>query len=210
MNKWKVSDIRWANLSDLNLPFWIEWNKNNPLPDYFWQRIWEYPYLCSMIPSSGKILDIGGTYPFILFSNFPDAISVDCRDLNQLDHPLHKNKWPEGKLVVADATRISFDDNSFDYAFSISAIEEMPHPVDVMKEIIRLASDRVVITMDVSDKIGLSHNKLEKIEDFLKLKVPDLPDDYLCSTSSILEKFGQKKVSLYEDIRVLGITIDKQ
>ncbi len=208
MKNYIVSDIRWANTKDLNLPFWTNWNKENPLPSNFWQRIWEYPYLCSRIPSSSKSLDIGGTYPFILFSNFPNAISIDCRDLNNLDHPLHLGKWPKDKLVVCDATNIPFGDNSFDHVFSISTIEEIPDLFAAIKEMIRLARHRVVITVDVSDKLGMPRYRMRELEDFLKTRIPPLPPDSLNSTSPILKKFGQQRNKEYKHIRVLGITLD--
>src|SRR5208337_2631386 len=132
MKDWVVTDIRWANLRDLDLPFWKKWNKENPLPQGFWQRIWEYPYLCSKIPSRERSLDIGGTYPDILFKNFPNSLSVDNRDLNNLNHPLHLGKWPKDRLIIADAANIPVENNTFDYVFSISAIEEMPHTFEVL------------------------------------------------------------------------------
>ena len=187
MKKWRVSDIRWANRLDLELPFWMDWNKQNPLPSGFWQRIWEYPYLLSRIPSSAKCLDIGGTYPFVLFPNYPNAISIDCRDLNTLNHPLHLGKWPKEKLVVCDAADTPFADDAFDYVFSISALEEMPDILGVMKEMIRLSSFRIVVTLDVSDQLGLSHIKLRELEDFLNISIPRLPVNCLHSLSPELE-----------------------
>ena len=72
-----------------------------------------------------KILDVGGTYPFVLFKNFPNAISVGREDLGKTSNKLNYNKWPEGKLIVSDAAHIPVADNSFDYSFSVSAIEHM-------------------------------------------------------------------------------------
>lgn len=208
MKSWAVSDVRWANERDLHLPFWADWNRKNPLPGNFWQQIWEYPYLCSRIPSSSKCLDVGGTYPFVLFPNFPEAVSVDRRDLNALDHPLHKGKWPKDRLVVCDAADIDLEDDSFDYAFSVSAIEEMPDMLSVIKEMLRLARHRVVITLDVSDELGVSQAQLRELEAFLNVRIPPLPSDSLNSTSPVLSKFGQKRTGAYKHIRVLGVTID--
>ena len=208
MKTWRVSDIRWANEGDLNLPFWQKWNQKNPLPNGFWQRIWEYPYLASKIPQSDKSLDIGGTYPFVLFKNFPQAISVDCRNLNKLDHPLHFKKWPKGKLIICDAAKIPATNNSFNYVFSISAIEEMPHLFKVLKEMIRIGKHRVVVTMDVSDSLGVPVKKLRELEEFLGCKIPNLPLDALSSESDILSQYKQNKLPEFKHIRVLGFTLD--
>jgi hypothetical protein len=208
LKDWVVTDIRWANLRDLALPFWKDWNKNCRLPDNFWQRIWEYPYLASRIPSATQCLDIGGTYPFVLFRNFPQARSVDCRDLNLLDHPLHYMKWPQERLIICDATSIPLDDDSFPYVFSISAIEEMSDPIAVLKEMIRLARHRIVVTMDVSDQMGISHDGILELEKFLGVRLPTLPNDCLTSVSAELTGLGQRKSEAYRHIRVLGVTID--
>lgn len=210
MKDWVVTDIRWANLRDLDLPFWKKWNKENPLPQGFWQRIWEYPYLCSKIPSRERSLDIGGTYPDILFKNFPNSHSVDNRDLNNLNHPLHLGKWPEDRLIIADAANIPVENNTFDYVFSISAIEEMPHTFEVLKEMIRIAKYRVLVTLDISDKLGLPLVKLRKLEKFLNIKTPLLPTDALHSSHKVLKQYHQKKRPEYDHIRVLGFTIDSR
>lgn len=208
MKRWIVSDIRWASAGDLELPFWYKWNEQNPLPNGFWQRIWEYPYIASKIPKSDISLDIGGTYPFVLFKNFPNAISVDCRNLNKLNHPYHYGKWPKEKLLICDAAKVPVVDNSFNYVFSISSIEEMPHTFEVLREMIRIAQYRVVVTMDVSDILGISIKKLRELENFLNIQIPHLSNDALTSVSNTLNKFKQNKIIKYKHIRVLAFTID--
>lgn len=208
MDKWLVTDIRWANEGDLALPYWRIWNAGNPLPKGFWQRIWEYPYVNSRIPGSGNVLDIGGTYPDILFKNFPSAKSVDIRDLNQLDHPMHKGKWPKERLIISDASAIPVEGNSFDYTMSISAIEEMPSWQDVLSEMLRIARHRVVVTMDVSDQLGLPLEQLKDLEQFLGVRIPEIPRDPLTSESGALRRFRQSRDPDYSHIRVLAFTID--
>lgn len=208
MKSWRVSDIRWANESDLKLPFWQKWNQKNSLPNGFWQRIWEYPYLASKIPQSDKSLDIGGTYPFVLFKNFPQAVSVDCRNLNKLKHLLHFGKWPKGKLIICDAAKIPVVNDSFNYVFSISAVEEMPHMFKVLKEMVRVAKHRIVVTMDVSDSMGVPVKKLRELEEFLGCKIPRLPFDALTSESDILSQYKQNKLPEFRHIRVLSFTLD--
>ncbi len=208
MKRFMVTDIRWASEGELSLPLWEKWNRKNPLPRGFWQRIWEYPYLVSKIPSSADAVDIGGTYPFVLFKNYPRALSVDNRELDLLDHPLHRGKWPAGKLVISDAARTPFADDRFDYSFSISAIEEMPHTFEVLKEMLRIARYRVVVTMDVSDQLGLPLAKIHELEEFLGCHLPALPVDTLRSDSRALRRFGQRPSERYKHIRVLAFTLD--
>lgn len=208
MKSWKITDIRWANTGDLCLPFWKEWNKKNALPGNFWQRIWEYPYICSKIPSLTKNLDVGGTYPFVLFKNFPNTVSLDSRNLNKLNHPLHYEKWPKNKLIIADALNLPFKDNHFDYSFSISSIEEMPDIFKVLKEMLRVTKHRTTVTFDVSDKLGVPHTTLREIEKYINCRLPGIPHDALHSTSDILKRFNQSKNKDFKHIRILGITFD--
>lgn len=208
MKSWVVSDIRWANYRDLSLPLWVKWNNENPLPHGFWQRIWEYPYIASEIPKNGASIDIGGTYPFVLFPNFPNAVSVDCRNLNSLEHPYHLGKWPQEKLIQSDASHIPCDDDTFDYSFSVSAVEEMPDVVAVLREMIRLARHKVVVTMDVSELLGISRSKLQELEGFLGVRIPNLPSDVLHSMSPVLTSFNQVCLDEYRHIRVLGFTLE--
>ena len=208
MKKWQISDIRWATSDDLNLPFWKKWNKENPLPDNFWQRIWEYPYAALHVPSSGQVIDVGGTYPFVLFKSWPNAISVDNRDLNKVDHPLLKGLWPKGKLLVSDARKIPVKSSSYDYSISISAIEEMPNTVKVLKEMIRIAKHRIVVTMDISEELGVNRPLLRELEDLLGQSLPPIPHNVLTSVNPAISNFGQALNPSLKHIRVLGITID--
>lgn len=208
MQKWQVSDMRWATFDDLNLPFWKKWNQENPLPNGFWQRIWEYPYAAMHVPADSKTIDIGGTYPFVLFKNWPKAVSVDNRDLNKVNHPLLKNKWKKGQLLIADATKVPAKNSSYDYSISISAIEEMPNTVKVLKEMIRLAKHRVVVTMDISEELGVNRILMREIEDFLGVSLPEIPHNVLRSNDARLKEFGQPVAPMYKHIRVLGIVID--
>jgi hypothetical protein len=208
MKNFKISDIRWATFDDLELPFWKKSNDNVVLPNNFWQRIWEYPYVALHVPKSGSTIDIGGTYPNILFKYWPKAVSVDIRDLNLLDHPLHKGFWPKEKLIISDARNIPVEDNSFEYAISISAIEEMPNTVDVLKEMVRIAKHRVVVTMDVSEELGINFKLIRELESYLNIKLPCIPHNILISNSKKLKKHGQLPNNEYKHIRVLGIVLD--
>lgn len=209
MKNFSVTKIKWANYSDLELPFYRSWNRNNKLPLGFWQRIWEYPFVILNIPKEEKSLDVGGTYPFVLFKHFPKAISLDIRDLNQLDHPLHKGLWPKEKLVIGDALAMPFNDNEFRYSFSISAIEEMPEPLKAVQEMLRVTSERVVITFDVSNKLGVNEEKLRALLDFLGVELPPVPADVLNSADKRQRRYRQKPLTEFAEIKVLGLVIDK-
>lgn len=208
MKNFRVSLAKWANWQDMQLPFYIQWNKNNPLPSGFWQRIWEYPFVASNIPQGGRSLDIGGTYPFVLFKNFPNAISVDIRNLNTLDHPLHKGLWPAEKLIIQDAADLNFANDSFEYSFSISAMEEMDNPLEVILEMIRVTRWKIIITLDISEHLGLDIQRLVELGNKLNFNIPTMPTDCLISNDKRLRSWGIHPIDEYQHIRVLGLVIE--
>lgn len=210
MENFRVSQAKWANWRDMQLPFYVQWNKNNPLPSGFWQRIWEYPFVALNIPREGHSLDIGGTYPFVLFKNFPNAISVDIRDLNTLDHSLHKGLWPTEKLSIQNAADLNFSNNSFEYSFSISALEEMNKPLEVIFEMIRVTRWKIVITLDISEHLGLDIQKLVELKNKLNFSIPPMPTDCITSNDRRLVSWGIRPTHKYQHIRTLGLVIESE
>lgn len=210
MNKFKVTTARWANWGDLDLPLYRRWNAENPLPPSFWQRVWEYPFAVSHVPRDCRSLDVGGTYPFVLLKNFPGALSVDVRDLNELDHPLHKGLWPSGRLVVADATSLPQANAEFDVTMCISALEEMPDPIAVVREMLRVTRDKLVITLDISESLGMKWEELLELCRLLDFEPPPIPADRLVSDDRRLRKLGIKPTAEYNHIRVLGLVIEDE
>ncbi|RJQ52954.1 MAG: glycosyltransferase [Actinobacteria bacterium] len=208
MKEFAVTQVRWASWQDMSLPLYRRWNERNRLPAHFWQRIWEYPFLASHVPKDARALDVGGTYPFVLFPNFPNAVSLDIRDLNRLDHPLHKGLWPEDGLVVASADDMPFEDDAFEYSFCISAIEEMPDPLAVLKEMLRVTRRKVLITTDISEKLGMPAGQLAELASFLGVEIPLLPPDALVSSDRRMRSFGMRRAPEYDHIRVIGLVLE--
>ena len=204
----KLVETKWASENDLRKGnLWREWNNNNKLPRWFWQRTWEYPWVFSNIDKESDVLDIGGTYPFVLFSEVPHGKSVDSRDLNRLEHHLHKNLWPEGSLIISDARKIDLPDKSFHSVISISALEEMPNPELVLGEMMRIARKRVVVTCDVEGS-GISKTEFEKIFSSWGVKFTP-PKKSLTSLSWILLRYGQRPIFMNRKIRVVGLVFDR-
>jgi hypothetical protein len=204
----KVTEVRWATKSDLATgELWKKWGLDNRLPRWFWQRVWEYPWVFSKIDSPNSLLDVGGTYPFVLFKHFPSAKSVDARDLNIDPHPLHFGKWPEGTLIISDAREIPLENKSFDTVMSISALEEMPEPERVLGEMMRIASTKVIVTCDVGG-YGIPPEDFKRL--FSEWKI-DIPRDknLLTSLSYQLLRYRQRPVWKNRKIRVVGIVFER-
>lgn len=204
-----LTEIRWASKNDLkNGSLWKSWNKENKLPRWFWQRVWEYPWVFSKVDSTKSVLDIGGTYPFVLLKQLPDAKSVDARDLNVVGHFLHDGLWPEGTLIIADAGDIPFPDQSYETVISISALEEMPNPEKVLAEMMRLASKRVVVTCDVGG-YGIPASDFEALFSTWNIKYRK-SFRHLSSLSLVLLRYKQRPIWKNRKIRVVGLVFDRE
>jgi SAM-dependent methyltransferase len=201
-------EIHWAQKRDLaSGTLWKSWFKDNKLPRWFWQRTWEYPWVLSKVDSKETLLDVGGTYPFVLFKHFPNAISVDSRDLNSVGHYLHDGLWPEGSLIISDARAIPLPDKSFDCVMSISALEEMPNPDQVLAEMMRIAKKRVVLTCDVGG-YGIPVADFEKLFSLWNVTYTKSLK-MLTSLSPILVRYRQRPVWKNRKIRVVGLVFER-
>ena len=208
-SNWSLTESTTAKNSDLFTAKTRAWNKENPLPSNFWQRIWEYPWILERSKNFSSQLDVGGTYPFVLFKSWPNAKSVDSRNLNLLDHELHKGKWPEGKLIVADATDMPIPDRSYDMVMCISSLEEMHHPDRVLSEIFRIANKRVILTIDVGGN-GLDPKIYEQLFFPWNLKSPSNKNlSFMTSLSPAILFHGQRLKWVYRKIRVVGLVFDR-
>ena len=206
---YNLIETRWATKNDLmREDLWKKWNKKTKLPRWFWQRVWEYPWVFSKVNLGTTVLDVGGTYPFILFKECPQAKSVDVRNLNQIGHPLHDGLWPNGSLVIADARRIPLPSESFETVISISALEEMPNPEQVLSEMMRISKTRVILTCDVGG-YGMPEEKFEELFSPWNIKVKRSRKN-LSSLSPILLLYKQRLIWKNRKIRVVGLVFERE
>jgi SAM-dependent methyltransferase len=205
--------LRYACSDDLRRPHWKKVNQKFSYPHWFWSRVWEYPFASLYVPNNSRsVLDIGGTYPDFLFKLFPHALSVDARDLRREKVlNLHGSKWPNGRLALGNFYDLPYEDSSFDYTFSISAFEETPDPIRCIKEALRVAKHRSVITLDVSNLYGCSLHQFEELIQWLKPANTLKANVPLTSSFTGLTAFGIRPINSlpHTDIRVVGLIIDK-
>jgi len=206
---YRLTELRWAAKKDLmDGSLWRNWYRDNKLPRWFWQRAWEYPWVFSKVDPTKSVLDIGGTYPFVLFKHLPNAKSVDSRDLNTVGHYLHDGLWPKGTLIISDAREIPLPDQSYETVISISALEEMPNPERVLAEMMRIANKRVVITCDVGG-YGIPVSDFESL--FSKWNVKyEKSNRHLSSLSLVLLQYRQRPIWKNRKIRVVGLVFDRE
>jgi SAM-dependent methyltransferase len=95
-----------------------------------------------------RVLEVGcgeGRQLTAIGSRFPDAalIGLDLPDVELTE------AWDgiASSMVQASALRLPFADNSFDLVLAIEVLEHLPDPEQAMREIARVASDAVVLSV---------------------------------------------------------------
>jgi len=211
MKDWVVTDIRWANLRDLQLPFWQKWNSAHRLPHGNWKRTWEYPFICSKIPFGRQSPDSWDDGDQTVPENDNPRINPDLPTTTTTRNAFESRENPPKKRIIsANSKTLSGNDNSYDYIFHLSQEEEIPELFPTLTEMIRVAKYRIVITLAISDKQGIPLEKLRDLEKKLNIRIPPLPADALHSNQKAIKKFHQNIVGNDHHIRILGFTIDSR
>ncbi|MEY2426737.1 MAG: hypothetical protein QOI61_2309 [Actinomycetota bacterium] len=95
-----------------------------------------------------RVLEVGcgeGRQLTAIGSRFPDAdlIGLDLPDVELME------AWDgvASSMVQASALTLPFADNTFDLVLAIEVLEHLPDPEQAMREIARVASDAVVLSV---------------------------------------------------------------
>jgi len=109
----------------------------------------EYKLLLDFLtPPPARILEIGcgtGFFTDRLARDGYDVFGIDISS-SMLSVAKRKSKI-NGKLIIADAKRIPFADNSFDSAVFITSLEFIDNPEDAITEAKRCAEEIIVISL---------------------------------------------------------------
>ena len=180
-------------------------------PQFFWSRLYEYPWAIEFIEPTDKVLDVacGQEHPFKL------AIADKCSEIHAIDlEPLDYDSLNEAtklrfdqeidqelynkvKFKQCNATKLPYRNGYFNKIFCISALEHIP--IDDIKLILRefkrvLSKDgRIILTIDYpSLEVATALNLIE--ESGLKL---DGEFDYNMENAIGTEYFGYGMLNCY-------------
>lgn len=96
----------------------------------------------AQIPAGERILDAGaGELKYKPLCSHLDYVSQDFAQYDGKGDGigLQTGEWDQSKLgIISDIATIPEPDNSFDAVMCIEVIEHVPHPVDAIKELVRL------------------------------------------------------------------------
>lgn len=159
---------------------------------HHWSRVLEYPYAYHAIRSFSseagcrpfRILDVAcgvSPVPFWLASDGDNVVGIDSDSKYRSTwgrRPL--SRQPHGdrlSFIECNAEILPFDDDQFDVAYSVSALEHMGNPIVAVKELCRVVhpGGLVVLTWDVgwqgfgiSTRVGIEMMKtLDARSEFL-------------------------------------------
>lgn len=139
--------------------------------NYMFQSKFKVDYrLIAKIPGGLKdkvVLNVGTFFPIdeIFFaSKVKEFYSIDIapeiiRVANQIaDKEIHPDFRSKVKIMVADATKLPFEDNYFDVSFSFSTIEHIPEKEKrnkAFEELIRVTKKSGYVIITVPNKLNL-------------------------------------------------------
>jgi len=98
----------------------------------------------------GLVLDVGcGTG--LLFDYVADkaetVVGVDLSKKTALQAKEHAKRFLNTHLILADADKLPFPDNFFNYIFAFTLLQNMPNPHVTLKEIVRVARLKAVVVV---------------------------------------------------------------
>jgi ubiquinone/menaquinone biosynthesis C-methylase UbiE len=94
------------------------------------------------LPAGFKILDAGAGE--LQFKPFCSHLNYTSQDFAQYDGKgdgigIQTEKWDNSKLdIVSDITNIPVESNTFDVVFCSEVLHHLPHPVNALKELVRV------------------------------------------------------------------------
>ena len=152
-------------------------------PFHQWSRQWEYPYVLQEI---GRIHELGGGrglsvldigsgftfFPYLLSSEFPES-RFTCCDKDVSLQPLFRwaNETRESvqrvRFDVCSPNSLPYNSDQFDVAYSVSVLEHVQHPSQMLGEIARILSPggSLILTFDVGlDGVSnIHHSRLDAL-----------------------------------------------
>jgi ubiquinone/menaquinone biosynthesis C-methylase UbiE len=138
-----------------------------------------------------SILDVGcgtGILLDYVASKAETVVGVDVSRKTLLQAKRRAKKFGNVYLVLADADNMPFQENFFDYVFGITVLQNMPEPVETLREIGRVAKENAKIVVTGMKK-AFALRKFRKMLSDANLKSVALEDECLKCYVAVCVKF---------------------
>lgn len=86
------------------------------------------------IPPGSRVLDVGSGYSIFFLITTDWEYEMTCCDLDSSAMEKMRGLVPQWRWLVSDATRLPFEDGSFDAVFAGEIIEHVPEPAAALSE----------------------------------------------------------------------------
>lgn len=151
-------------------------NPNLSSKNFHKEKKW-YPFVQSFARNcEGRVLDIGcGEKPHRDWFDVEDYIGIDINPDRNAD-------------IIADGLRLPFNDNSFDYIFSMQVLEHVPNPFIFFEEMSRVLREHGRALITTNQMFNLHMN----------------PHDYFRFTRFGLAELAQRAGLSHVDILEVG------
>jgi ubiquinone/menaquinone biosynthesis C-methylase UbiE len=123
-----------------------------------WSRIWEYSWILSHGFQPGqKVLDAGGGASPLSMYLAHLGCEVTNVDLEGRGFEVMGKYAPGITWVQGDIRDMKFEDKFFDSVVCCSVLEHVEQPLQAVKELRRVAKERLIITMDITTTERWNH-----------------------------------------------------
>ena len=129
----------------------LETYRKNPIREYFYHKTKDLTIKLLELQSSESVLDVGCGNAFLINKiklNYPkiEIVGIDIIK-DQMVSTVKKGK--DFSLVLGDAMKLPFADNSFDRVTCTAVLQYLPNPLSAIQETYRIVKDRGIVVFDV-------------------------------------------------------------
>lgn len=129
----------------------LETYRKNPIRKYFYHKTKDLTIKLLELQGSESVLDVGCGNAFLINKiklNYP-KIEIVGIDIIKDQMVSIVKKGEDFSLVLGDAMKLPFADNSFDRVTCTAVLQYLPNPLSAIQETYRIVKDRGIVVFDV-------------------------------------------------------------
>lgn len=186
MKKYKVTEARWANWRDMQLPFYQEWNAQNASLPRDYKNIWAYPFIVLQVPLNSNCAEITKDSNSACRDreNFPDTHSVNLQQLN------------------------SIEDNQYDYSICVNAVEHLGCVNEALDQILRVTKKKAVLVLEINENEHFDAQNFTNVMRHLNFTPSSPPADSISADDDQLREWGRQPNMARRGGRIFGVVIE--
>lgn len=166
-----------------------------------------------VIPVGSRVLDVGSGYSIFFLLTQDWDLDITCCDLDAAAIEKMKGICPGFTWLVADATRLPFDDGSFDAVYAGEIIEHVPDPLEALAEWRRVLAPGGTLILTTPNRERLLARANRKVmpvhpEHVREMSLPQARATLIASGFEVLEVRGIYLELMLNWYRPAGLRVD--